>query len=336
MEPKLSLLEGAINDNISSLRPELVDNLVLVLADQKERITSFARENVLLLMEGKSPYSSELLDLLPLYFSAVYFANAHYLEYTICNDSDLVKLVISDIVGIATHAEDGLYRHRIKIPINRIDSVETVFTAMDAESRHAVHQGLLHEKNLFEEDLAKRVFLVIAETIDEGEAVSFIGEKSPHYDPFIDDFHLTSNENDGHNGAKYICRQLSEDPESLRKQLYWLSRLSIRNQEQAARQASLIPIILSKGSRSLYTHDIFYLEKFYSGELKKYNTGKRKGITEARLTLLETVPYIPPDKIIMNGREITRFVSQLDYVVLKLAFTPPEQLYREARCLTTA
>ena len=174
MKPQWSLFEETIETNLARFRPELTDNLIVVLEEKRERIISFAQENISVFTEGRIPGDHQSFDLLPLYFAAVYFANAEYFEYTVCNDTELVRIVVSESRGLATHKEDGLYRHRVKIPVNRFDSVGTLFAAMDAESRHAVHQNLLQEKNLFEKELAMRVFLMIAETIDEGEAAYVI------------------------------------------------------------------------------------------------------------------------------------------------------------------
>ena len=326
MIPVFSQLERMIEQHGTYFRLELASNLNDVLHSQKKEILSFATNNIDLSLG--SGLNTQEIGLVPLCFSAVYFANARYFEYDIYPDSEYVRIVVTAENGPATHGEIGLYEHLIEIPFRYTAQIEDLFFALDAESRHTIHQNILQEKDLFEKHLAPRAFNVIAEAIDEGEPHR-IRERSPHYDPFLEDFQFAPSEEDGHNGAKYLCRHLSAYPDLRRKQLYWLSRQAVRSYDEDP-DSDNREIIPAKGIRSLYTHGISVLEKFYAGKLR-VSGRKSEQVMNARQALLEHNPYFPGDDVELNGRKIDCFASQLDYIVLKLAKTEPDHLYQEAK-----
>ncbi len=114
-----------------------------------------------------------------------------------------------------------------------------IFHDSDSETRHAVHHGLLEDQGLDPSDLAKRTLLAVTETIDEGlhqQSMVYISQQLA--DPFINDFFPILH--DGHDTAKHLLLHLAIHSKARWMQLYWLSRLPIRQDaEEGAEEEEL-------------------------------------------------------------------------------------------------
>ena len=76
------------------------------------------------------------------------------------------------------------------------------------------------------------------------------------------------------------------------------------------------------------------LKEFYADVEKDQNSYFLKKTSEIRRFAIENFPYKVAedgDAVILNGRKITKFASQLDYVMLTLATNKPKELYEKAR-----
>lgn len=135
-------------------------------------------------------------------------------------------------------------------------------------------------------------------------------------------------------------------------QLFWLSRLAIRAdvpEDEKNRYWQIMSDLglLDKDKPENAGFDVHYgrfnpyqfgigpLVSFYYGNIPMGDFERR--VTEARSFAIRHFPYEVSrrDGIRLNGTTITRFASQLDFVVLKIATANPSELYAEAMGILT-
>jgi len=354
-------LRSLLESESDWIRDELRSNLEAVMAEQNDQIESFAKNNISL--ECSELGIEGLLDLtinpdvLTKYISAAYFANARYFERDVNLDRDQFDVTIPVSGERATHMEIGKYNHRITVPLIYFSSGSMLLHGLDAETRHAVHTGIQHDQDLLISEAANRAYHVIAETLDEGSITGLIDESTPQIDPYLND-HIMFNESDGHNGAEYFSQMLSFNPRAKRMQLYWLSRLPIRRKvpqddaftemikimdeiSQMARKGNMkldgeemkIAYLSSPFDMGLdILHQFYLFGKFQERTIFPTEYLTRR-LTRSRRLALDNHPYEVESHQAVNlqGKILTRFASQLDYVALKLSTSKPRELYALAK-----
>ena len=136
------------------LREELVHGLENVLKYRQEDVTLFSMYNVRSSIikpgeirekdkKGKliDAYTEDLIN--PL-FAAVYFANAEYYNTKIDHKNDQVAIYLPiDDKKPATYNSLDDHKHEVIIPTYKFNTWDKLLAAMDAESRHAVHNNIL-------------------------------------------------------------------------------------------------------------------------------------------------------------------------------------------------
>lgn len=332
--------------NPECIRYELQKYFLEVCHTQLDAINDFAHNNIKTRNPRKKRTGllAHLIEnnTLKTLTAAVYFANARYLGRPVQQDKEKIILYTRTKKGPATYYYNGQYEHEISIPHKEwFDKIEDFLSALDSETRHAIHYSLLQDqdKNFNEDNAAERAKLVITETIDEGER-SKPNTTELLIDPYINDYWLFDEE-DGHAGAKYFTKYLSFGTGSRQQQLQWLARLPIRkhffcmyNHYKLIDICEELKNIEKKGeklilrwligcTRSPYETDTQPLIRFYTNQ-KPTNTIEEKLFEARHIALRE--PYQPNDTIIIDHQPITTFASQLDYVALKLTTTKPEDL----------
>lgn len=335
--------------NPECIRYELEKYFLEVCHTQLDAIYDFAHNNIKTRnpRQKRTGLLAHLIEnnTLKTLTAAVYFANARYLDRPVQQDKEKIILYTRTKKGSATYDYNGQYEHEISIPHKEwFDSIEDFLSALDAETRHAIHYNLLQDKDKnFKEDVAaERAKLVITETIDEGER-PIPKQIDLLIDPYINDYWMI-NEEDGHAGAKYLTKYLSFGTRSRQQQLQWLARLPIRKhffcmsnhyklidiceelkniEKKYTNKLSPTPTTDISIIQSPYTTGTQPLIRFYTNQ-KPTNTIEEKLFAARHIALRE--PYQPNDTIIINDQQITTFASQLDYVVLKLTTTKPEDL----------
>ena len=305
------------------------ENIREAIKENRNQIEIFATKCIYVIGEKTIPLVHDR-EILKKYLSAAYFANSRYFERNVNLEKEHIIFHIPNSIGHATHKENNLYGHEIEIPISWFKSYSNLFHAMDAETRHAIHQNILNDKGLREDNLAERAFHVIAETIDEGKCI--YPTTAYILDPFINDFYMFS-EKHGHDGAKYLLAHLSVYYPETKKQLNWLARLPVRSRQKLDKeyetmleevskiQTNRIHIIDEDGNDyrivcNSNDIDLFRTRDFYMG-IRSSDNFTRK-LEDIRLYAIDNYPYVPNDSIEMYGKIIDKFASQLDYVVLKL------------------
>lgn len=190
--------------------------------------------------------------------------------------------------------------------------------------------------------------------IEAAEIESFFGP----LDPLLNDFFMT--ERDGHVTAPYLLRLLSRDSKARQMQLCWLSRLPIRPvmrhslhipwvhierltskavqyKEMLERLAEESDITDDKQNKAFvcafspYDNNPFDLVSFYRSDKATSDLLVRE-LTKIRAFAIGNFPYIPDNGkgVKIDGKVVSRFASQLDYIALKLILTNPEDLHAEA------
>jgi hypothetical protein len=315
------------------------DNNVLQFAEEQ---TEFTRD------EHCDPNTAMFLDdaksrqLL----AAIYSINSRYLNRAVRGDEQLHLHMVPG-AGRATYEQVPKLRgspshiHAIRVPERGFTNLGMLSYCLDAETRHAVHVDLLADEGVQTGVLAKRAYLVVGETIDEGNC-HWPGANI--VDPFINDFSMGT-ETTGHDGAGYLCMQLKTAPTALRHQLRWLARLPVRPSSEKpdsyvwaeATGRSVRDIIqLPESERnfqvvaSLHDSTLRRLTAFYLGCEPDFDPAWHL-VAEPRRHLLKECPYQPPQgqSLRLGGKEITNFASMLDYVVLNLRHTPPRELHAQ-------
>ena len=74
-------------------------------------------------------------------------------------------------------------------------------------------------------------------------------------------------------------------------------------------------------------HEI--ITRYYTRK-KPLSVIERK-LRDTRDYAVDNFPYEPGDEIYLKNRKITRFASQLDYILLKLMTTEPRQLFSDIK-----
>lgn len=384
-----------LDRNSRCIRKELVQGLEKVLYNNLDEVEAFSRHNIDLKTQPLDRVRFPLHpSMIAFYVSATFIANAAYFEYSIPHAEETIYLSFPQRNGRATHNEIGNHKHLIRIPRRYFRTGEQLLFALDAETRHAVHQGIQQKQGIQFRQSAARSAQVIAEAIDEGLA-------KPNYyppmgegilDPYLNDYFMY-NEHDGHAGAQHLLRFLHPNPVAQQRQLYWLSRIPLRqghpqtyefvqllsrfrglsftNTEGIPTSEKQVIFVLgtpylegleplidfyertkrphppnSDGLTLLNPKTMEALQQFDSSthSLKKVasaiwqsNTNQTPQILEilyeARRFALTHFPYTPPcnDTVILRGKTIPTFASQLDYIALKLVTVKPLELYNQAR-----
>lgn len=219
-----------LDRNSRCIRKELLQGLEKVLYNHLDEIEAFSSHNIEFRTQPPDRVEFRLPpSMVAFYVSATFTANAAYFEYSIPHAEETIYLSFPQRNGRATHNELGDHKHLIRIPRRYFRTGEQLLFALDAETRHAVHQGIQQKQGIQFRQSAARSAQVIAETIDEGIA-------KPHYhppmkegilDPYLNDYFMY-NEHDGHAGAQHLLRYLHPNPAARQRQLYWLSRIPLR------------------------------------------------------------------------------------------------------------
>lgn len=333
-------LEDVLASKISVVRPELAANLREVIRSQRGDAHNFAVNHI-----GQPKWgdikSNGIRDevkrsgLLKHYAAAVFFANLRYYRAEFDEDKERMELNCHGKVGFASYVNLGDHKHEIRLPPNRFDSWDWLLFALDAETRHAVHDDFLYDQGSIPGRRCARAFSVITETVDEG-GIDNLDKTVFHLDPFLNDFSMAKGEESGHYGAKYFGKHLlKEDSEQRRMQLCWLARQKIRNKLKPDNEDfKLMEFLLKEltfdagNGEQLYSRGLSLLLDFYL-DAPTSNSQINK-INSARSFALEHCPYQPDDVVEIGNKKLTRFASQLDYVVLKLKQVEPQKLYGEA------
>src|SRR3989344_3887893 len=366
-------LKRILEKESSQVRAELLGGLEEVLHYNLNDIKWLAEKNVFHQQKVKARWkdrrgiltkalSNDFIDKI---YAATYLANANYFYAGLDFDQErtLIELPVADNKRASYDSGFGEHKHLVTIPTHEFSSWGNLLSAMDSESRHAVHSNFWHQQGLQKRDLAWRSYLVITEVIDIGEKYLRILKTTPHFDPFLTELNLAYYKNDpaktessGHNGAEYICKHaLDKDLVKVRQQLNWLIRMPLRKRsdyvEYGLDEALLghdfnyevnysLNCIIEKwdGRETPYNSNLNVLTDYYSGRIsteifaEDNFTQSRIYANMARDELLEYYPFIPtiPDIVDVEGRPIASFATCLDYAVLKLKYTAPERLARKA------
>lgn len=345
-------LQKAIGKN--GTRPELKENLEAVIAQNKDEIEAFADDNIKIEYTNLLRINSFIWrevdpKLIAYYFSAVYFANARYFQRDIKKDVEKIDISVSRAIDQSEIQETGLHTHLVKISSSRFVEMYFLLRSIDAESRHMVHQNLHNDLGVMQMDLAVRASLVMGEVLDHGRPYHDGHKVSPQIDPFLNDFSIFG-EKDGHNAAYYMDEHLASDSKAKWMQLFWLSRLMgrLKSEESEARVLELA--IRDLGRKMGESEEMRTVEYFkaYSRGFNPYEFGivplvsfyygnKPVGFFEEGLAAIRShairhfsYEVSNGEGVVLNGRRITKFASQLDFVALKLITSKPVELYAEA------
>lgn len=348
------LLRGVLDNEQRDIRPELINGLEEVLNHNQKDVNTFSAKNisriasVYIREKDRTSLLPEAFseDLIRPLFTAVYLANCNYFntQPNFSQDEVTIQLPIADDKPATYCSRNGPNKHLITIPTWKFKSWPTVLFSMDAESRHAVHNNFLHQNNLPLEERANRAYLVISETIDEGQVYTGKLSSTPHYDPFINEVNLAKDETDGHNGARYFCKYfLKIDLVERRQQLNWLIRLKLREKFPENEVTGLLKKKLNeimelayndgKQLKTPYAKNLNRLLDFYKETPITSDVDEiRAKLDETRTFLLRNFPFYPErlEIIYVDDRLVNKFATVLDYVALKLKYTPPTQLARES------
>ncbi len=350
-----SHLEEAIGRNQELIRPELIESIETLLEDRntKEKIDRFAKWNVSISINLEDLAVDERFlvesGILARYIATVYFANAVYLGRSVNLKQEIVRVVFGnghDFDRGRYYVTTEKYVHHITLPKEYLKNLSRLFHGLDAETRHAIHHNIMYDQNNDPVKACERARLVITETVDFGVHIPQPRD-TQIVDPFINDFKIAPYIN-GHNAAEYVCRLLSKDSEKRRLQLYWLARLPIRDQAPCTSNIAELKRELVRFNQSTRL-GIPYRRRFVRIKKSPYGINPQlvailyqqravkhdyiEALAEQRRVLQDHLPYIVKQEqgVILQGRRIVRFASQLDYVALKLITQTPESLYAEAK-----
>ncbi len=339
----------------SGIRRELKEHTLRAVSEKWREIELFADNNIALdgFPESIETISQIHLDerVLRLNIAAVYFANSGYFQRDIDLDDEGILVNFGENQRRPTYNWLHPRRHMITLIPSTFRSYENFFHDSDSETRHAVHHDLLEDQGLSPGNLAKRALLAVTETMDEGlhqQSMVYISQQLA--DPFINDFFPMLH--DGHDTAKHISLHLAIHPRTRWMQLYWLSRLPIRQdaeegaeKEELRRMVKEISVendkfgfIRIRAEDSPHDTYVYLFSPYRRGTepLTRYYAGQDlcedpllKKLAKIRSYALEHFPYavMESDAVELDGKKITCFASQLDYVLLKLSTTRPKQLY---------
>ena len=343
---------------LDGLKPELIDGLEMILADEhREEIFNLSKKisytnNLNIRKQDLSGLLPELFErgsIAPI-FAAVYLANAEYFNRKLDISKEEVVLEFPEEAVRATYSSRiDRYGHVIKIPRSYFQSWYLLLSAMDSESRHAVHSNVLYSQNLPPSNLAVRSYLVITEIIDLGIVYSGELMSWPHFDPLINELSMETEKGEiyGHNGARYFCKHLlSPDKAERKKQMNWLIRMKLRRKFSNDQAVSLtekfikIADIIEKDQPLLNPYDLNLdlLVDFYAGRSNYFSAWPVvQEINKTRKFLLDNCPFTYPsylnpdlaDVVNVDGNLISSFATCLDYAALKLKYTEPKELARE-------
>lgn len=333
-------LEDILGSKVSAVRPELVNNLRGVLRSQKSDAHNFAVNHVGV-PKWEDTQSSGIRNevresrLLGYYTAAVFFANLKYYRAGFNEDKERIELNCHGRTGFAIYLNQGDHKHEIHLPPNRFDSWDWLLFALDAETRHAIHDNFLYDQESIPGRRCARAFSVVTETIDEGR-IGDVDQMVYHLDPFLNDFSMAKGEESGHYGAKYFCKHLlKSDSEQRRMQLCWLARQLIRNKPKLdSEDFKLMEVLLKeltfdKGDgEQLYADGLSPLLDFYLDA--PISNSQISRLHRVRSSALEHLPYQPDDVVWLGNKKLTKFASQLDYLALKLRQVDPKTLYKKA------
>ncbi|MCB9362749.1 hypothetical protein H6504_04895 [Candidatus Woesearchaeota archaeon] len=267
------------------------------------RAESFVKTSISVENSGYLAIFDRTLDLILKKLTDAYFESSNYLDWVVDEDRERIDLIFTDGM-YAEHKEVGPFWHQIHIPISYLEDMEHLDAALHAESRHAIHHNLHHDRGVSFKHSASKAGTIISETVHQGTDFPLTIP-----DRFGNDFDFVQGDVPYHCSA-YILGQLSPQPLERQIQVQWLARQTIREHKV---DSDLYRLTLSE-------REFDPLQAAFD-----FHRGRRDP--------LRTYAYkeYPFEGCKFEGMKKNYYASQLDYILLRLATSSIDALHKEIR-----